>query len=96
MITLIAAILITGGIVFGIEISNYRCESRRRRLHGIVVRSRAATMGTRDINYLLEHTGKYVEIGGRLVVNDITIATTEGFIPLRKVMSLLVVELGGI
>ena len=93
---LILMALSGGVIVFGIEAYNNNWYERLISCHKIVVAARISLLDSRDINYLLESTGRYIEFGNRLYINNLHTASIENYISSRMARQILVSKMGGI
>ena len=88
--------IVSGTIVFGIEAYNNNWYERLVSCHKIVVAARISLLDSRDINYLLESTGKYIEFGNRLYINNLHTASIDNYISSRIARQILVSKMGGI
>ena len=61
--------IVSGTIVVGIEAYNNNWYERLVSYHKIVVAARITNLDSRDVNYLLELTGRYVELNNQLYTN---------------------------
>jgi len=95
MLTGLIFLCVVSGIVCLIEWQSNRNYDQLVAIHTISVTRRVKSMDMRDVNWLLECTGKYVEIADRLVETHQPIIELRGFIPRRVSIRLLIEELGG-
>ena len=78
MITLLIVLGISGVVVMLIDQDWNSWHEKMVLCHGIVVQSRLSNLDSRDVNYLLELTGRYVEFGNTLYVNNLNYVATTG------------------
>ena len=81
MIQILAFLIATTGLVIGIDLYNNYWEDRRYSLKGLIVGYRIRHLDRRDINYLLEHTGRFIELNNSLYINDTITGPVIGEIP---------------
>jgi hypothetical protein len=96
MLTLIVALSISGVIVMLIDGSWNNWYDSLVSARRVIVEFRVRNLDSRDVNYLLEYTGRYVEMSGRLYVNNLYTMVEMGPISNRTTRRLLVDMLGGI
>jgi len=68
---LVLMALSSGLIIVGIEARENNWYERLVSCHKIVVEARISQLDSRDINYLLEYTGKYIELNNDLYTNTV-------------------------
>ena len=71
MLTLIVALSISGLVVMLIDQDWNTWHEKMVLCHGIVVQHRVRDLDSRDINYILEYIGGYVELNNELYTNTL-------------------------
>lgn len=90
MISILIFIGLCAGIVTVIDLYNNRWYDRYISTHRIVVEYRVRDMHPRDINYLLEHTGRFIELNNSLYVNNTQTVVAVGEISKWRARAILV------
>jgi len=90
MIQILTFLAVTTGLVIGIDLYNNYWEDRRYSLKGLIVGYRIRHLDRRDINYLLEHTGRFIEMNNSLYINDVITSPAIGEISRHEATRALV------
>jgi hypothetical protein len=90
MLELILIAAVSGIIVLCIDMYNNNWYNSLLATRRVIVKKQISTLDSRDINYLLEYTGKYIELNNALYNNNMGLANRNGAISTSKAYRILV------
>ena len=95
MLELLMIVAVAGIIVVGIDIYNNRWYDKLIQCRCSVVKYRIRHLDNRDVNWMLEITGNFIELNNNLYVNNMQTVEAVGVIPTSRAYKILADKLCG-